>query len=395
MQNVTRNVTSHKHSIHIRNATKNQHARLQTIISLIYPQQPAIIKGRASQNIFSRQPQRTDVQPENRRDHHAMPIQRKIPERFWCVKQIHIFRDLTEDDADALKRITTFKTLKHKDPVSDEGVYLLKEGRIKIYETPTEGEPVTLAVMEPGEIFGAIEWDNNEAGRKITAEILTTEAVIGIVRAKHFQFFLKRKMHLAMPFKRPLYQRVLSAIDNAIIRGSDGASKWTPIETSGTLFATQLLRLRNVLSKWMTPRRKQRDEMTNPFTNIAFRSPESRLALLLRNYADAPKQNCTITERGSQGTLRKLSTKKLALLIGCSIEKIETLLNQFKQHGILEKRYRRIQILDPWHLKKIANARMQTLPPKTDSMETDNNRENTETYEQTEPLLAVRPTDGR
>ena len=130
-----------------------------------------------------------------------MAVQEGTSERFWCVKQIHIFQDLSEDDADALKRITTFKTLKHEDPVSDEGVYLLREGRIKIYETPTEGEPVTLEVMEPGEIFGALEWDDNEARRKIIAEILTTEAVIGIVSAKHFQFFLKRKMHLAMPFQ--------------------------------------------------------------------------------------------------------------------------------------------------------------------------------------------------
>ena len=114
-----------------------------------------------------------------------MAAQRKIPERFWCVKQIHIFGDLTEDDADALKRITTFKTLKHGEPVSDEGVYLLKEGRIKIYETPTEGEPTTLEVMEPGEIFGAIEWDDNAAHRNITAETLTA-AVVGIVSSKKF-----------------------------------------------------------------------------------------------------------------------------------------------------------------------------------------------------------------
>ena len=317
-----------------------------------------------------------------------MATQRKIPERFWCVKQIHIFRDLTEDDADALKRITTFKTLKHGEPVSDEGVYLLKEGRIKIYETPTEGEPVTLEVMEPGEIFGAIEWDDNETDRNITADTLT-EAVVGIVSAKNFQYFLKRKKHLAMPFKRPLHQRVLSAID-AVIRRLEGASKWTPIETSGPMFATQLLRLRNVLSKWITPRRKQQGETTNAFTNVAFRSPESRLALLLRNYADAPSLHRTITERGSQCTLRKLSTKKLARLTGCAIEKTETLLKQFKQHGILEKRYRRIQILDPWHLKKVANARMESLPSKTIE-----NQENTETYEQNEPLPAVRPTDGR
>ena len=356
---------------------------------MIYLQQTAIIKNRADRNIFSGQSQQTHVQPENRREHQPMATQRKIPERFWSVKQIHIFRNLTEDDADTLKRITTFKTMKHGEPVSDEGVYLLKEGRIKIYETPTEGEPVTLEVMEPGEIFGAIEWNSNEAHRKITAEILTTEAVIGIVSAKHFQFFLKRKLHLAMPFKRTLHQRILSVID-ATIRRLQDSSKWTPIETSGTPFATQLPRLQNVLFKRMTTRQRQRNKMINPFTNVAFRSPQSRLALLLRNYADTPIRNPTITKRGSQSTLRKLSTKKLAHLTGCSNEKIDTLLNLFKQHGILKKRYRRIQILDPWQLKKVANARMETLQPKT-----DNNRENTETYEQNEPLLAVRPTDGR
>ena len=322
-----------------------------------------------------------------------MAVREGTSERFWCVKQIHIFQDLSEDDADALKRITTFKTLKHGDPVSNEGVYLLREGRIKIYETPTEGEPVTLEVMEPGEIFGAVEWNDNEARRKITAEILTTEAVIGIVNAKHFQFFLKRKMHLAMPFRRSLPQRIWSAIDDAIhrLQGSNTIkSRWTPIETSGTMISAQFARLQNLLSKRMTPRGKSRDGMINPFINVAFRSPESRLALLLQNYADAPRRNSTITGRGSQCTLRKLSTKKLALLIGCSIEKTETLLNQFKQYNVLKKRFRRIQILDPWQLKKIANARMETLPPKT-----DNNRENTETYEQNEPLLAVRPTNGR
>lgn len=62
----------------------------------------------------------------------------------------------------------------------------------------------------------------------------------------------------------------------------------------------------------------------------------------------------------------KLSIKTLAQLIGSSEEKIESLLNQLKQHKVLERRYRRIQILDPWQLKKIANAKMKTLPAQDD-----------------------------
>jgi len=308
-----------------------------------------------------------------------MAVREGTSERFWCVKQIDIFQDLSETDVNALERITTFKQLKYEDTISTEGVYLLKEGRVKIYETPAEGEPVTIEVLEPGEMFGAVEWDDNEAHRNLTAETLT-ETVIGIVSAKNFQFFLKRKTHLAMPFKRPLLQRIRSAIDavRCRLRISDIAkSKWASAKASNAIDLTKT-------------RKPSRSGTTNPFPNIAFRSPASRLALLLHTYADAPKQKRTTIGHGSLCTLRKLSTKKIAQLIGCTAENTEALLNQFEAHEVLEKRYRRIQILDPWHLKKIAKARMASLPSKTIE-----NQENTETYEQNEPLLAARPTDRR
>ena len=292
-----------------------------------------------------------------------MVTQQKIPERFWCVKGIDIFRDLTEPDADALARLTTFVELKHGDTLSAEGVYLLKEGRIKIHQTPPEGESVTLDMLEPGEFFGAVEWEDNDTHPNVTAETLT-EAVVGVVSAKNFQYFLKRKPHLAVPlqttFDRLLKQRL----------------PWCSAESENF--------------NLITSRRKSRRGMTNPFLNIAFRSPASRLALLLQNCADAPERRRTKTGSGSQCVLHKLSTNRLAQLIGSSVEKMEALLNLFKAHGILEKRYRRIQILDPWQLKKIANARMETLPPKL-----VNNQENTQTYEQEEPLFAARPADGR
>ena len=293
-----------------------------------------------------------------------MAVREGTSERFWCVKQIDIFRDLSESDANALERITTFKELKYGDTISTAGVYLLKKGRVKIYETPPEGEPVTLEVLEPGEMFGVLETDDTETHRNIIAETLT-ETVIGIVSAKHFQFFLKRKAHLAMPFKRPLLQRVRSVID--AIRCLFAKSKWASAKASNAIDLTKT-------------RGQSRSGTTNPLLNIAFRSPASRLALLLQNYADAPKQNKTTVGHGAQCTGRKLSTKKIAQLIGCSIETTETLFSQFKAQKVLQKRYRGIQILDPWQLKKIANARMVSLPP-----ETVKTQENTEIYEQNEP----------
>ena len=293
-----------------------------------------------------------------------MVRQQNIPERFWCIKQIDIFRDLAEADANALAQLTTFKRLKNGEPLCAEGVYLLKEGRIKIYETPPEGEPVTLELLEPGEIFGTVQWEDDNAYPNVTAETLT-EVVIGIVNVKNFQFFLKRKPHLAMPPPKTL-GRLLKRYLHAWI-------SW------------MLTKRRNFNP--VTSRSKSRPAPTNLLLNIAFRSPASRLALLLQNYTDAPKRNKTLMRHGLQCTLRKLSTKKLAQLIGTSVERTETLLNQFKQHKVLEKRFRRIQVLDPWQLKKIAKARMETLPQIQE--------EKNETYEQNEPLFAARPTDGR
>ncbi|MCE2414017.1 Crp/Fnr family transcriptional regulator [Candidatus Poribacteria bacterium] len=267
-----------------------------------------------------------------------MVTQQKIPERFWCVKQIDIFRDLvSEADADALARITTFVQLKHGDTLSAEGVYLLKEGHIKIYQTPPEGEAITLDVLEPGEFFGAVKWEDNDAASNVTAETFAETSVVGVVSVQNFQYFLKRKPHLAMPPQRTLG----SLLKRYLRQRSAEPANYNIVTTC----------------------QKQRRGLTNPFLNIAFRSPASRLALLLQNCAEAPEHRRTAMGRNARCVGRKLSTRRLAQLIGISVEKMETLLNQFKHHQIIKKRFRQIQILDPWQLKKIANARMETLPP--------------------------------
>ncbi len=304
-----------------------------------------------------------------------MAKQQKTPERFWSVKQIDIFQDITEADANALAKITTFKSLKNGETLCAEGVYLIKEGRVKIYEKPPEGEPVTLELLDPGEIFGVVQWREDKAYPNVIAETLIA-TVVGVVKVNNFQFFLKRKPHLAMLSHTTFRHRIQQYIHrwqttkNLLGRALEGQPEWKVSGLAGRRNANLPI-----------------FQSSNPLLNIAFRSPASRLALLLQNYADAPEYNQTLPGRGSQCTLHKVSTKKLARLIGSSVEKTGTLLNQLKHHKVLEKRFRRIQIFDPWQLKKIANARMETIPQIPE--------EKNETYEQNEPLLAARPADGR
>ena len=86
--------------------------------------------------------------------------------------------------------------MKNGEPLCAEGVYLLKEGRVKIYETPPEGEPVTLELLEPGEIFGAVQWEEDKAHPNVIAETLT-EAVVGIVNCKELPILPETKAALS------------------------------------------------------------------------------------------------------------------------------------------------------------------------------------------------------
>ena len=263
-----------------------------------------------------------------------------IAERFWCIKQLDIFRDFAEADADALAQITTFKRFKTEEPLCAEGVYLLKEGRVKIYETPIDdAKPLTLEVLEPGEMFGAGAWEEDDGIPRVTAETIT-EAVVGIVSVPNFLFFLKRKPHLAMPMRNPFNQftRRLRQFAQRLIR------RWKPVHAA--CFSQHVGRGKPI------PRRP---EITNNLTNIAFRSSASRLALLLQTHAMPPLPDGTVWTC-------KFSTKTFSRLIGSSEEKIEELLEQFQRYHLIKKRFRRIQILDTWRLKKIANSRMSTFP---------------------------------
>ena len=263
-----------------------------------------------------------------------------VSERFWCIKQFDIFRDFAEADADALAQITTFKRFKTDESLCGEGVYLLKEGRVKIYETPIDdAEPVTLEVLEPGEMFGAVAWEEDNRLPNVTAETITA-AVVGIVSVRNFLFFLKRKPHLVMPVRNQFnrFIRRLRQFAQRLIK------RWKPVRAA---YFSQ-----HVGHEKPIPRQPA---ITNKLSHIAFRSSASRLAFLLQNHAMPPLPNGTVWTC-------KFSTKTFSRLIGSSEEKIEELLEQFQRHYLIKKRFRRIQILDMWQLKKIANSRMSTLP---------------------------------
>ena len=285
-----------------------------------------------------------------------------VTEHFWCVKQIHIFRDLSETDAHALAQITKLRTLKHEERICEEGVYLIKEGRVKISENLPNADPKkienraenstsnenqdanseTKEVLEQGEILGVISEDAGILNENRTITETLTEVHIGIVTIRDFSFFLKRKPHLALPLPR---RRQLD-FSNMFGGSTNPFGGYRNKRQEGQL------NLYNILKTSAAPDCKR----ANAFGNIMFRCASSRLALLLQNLALTPDSKGIVLAT-------RLSIKRMSKLIGSSTETTETLLKMFKQYHIIGTRRGQIQILNPWQLKKIADARMKTLSP--------------------------------
>lgn len=276
-------------------------------------------------------------------------------EKYWCVKHLNIFQNLSASDLFYLDRILSYKELKHEERICEKGVYIVKEGRIKITEEPSksnheksedrsiqsksEENSETKEVVETGEMFGV--FSNDDKLLRENSEVLTfaeclSEVCLGIATIRDFSFFIKRKPHLTLPVHR---QTLLDSIKNTCFK-----DRRKNQET--------LMREHNIFKLSKHPDSKD----FNAFGNVAFRTVSSRFALLIMNLASVP-------DNKGFSFVPRLSSKRISRLIGTSTETIEELLSTFMQHQVIDKRWGRIQILNSWMLKKIADARMKTLIP--------------------------------
>lgn len=275
-------------------------------------------------------------------------------EKYWYVKHLNIFKDLSDEDAYSLERIISYSELKHEERICDEGVYFIKDGRIKITEENTEEvqkptdtqagssnsdeKTKTKEVLDPGEMFGVFGID--ESSKVFTYAVCLTEVCVGIATMRDFSFLLKRKPHLTLPM---LGTTLFDRFHDTFFIGKQKKQNRRSYQ-------------HNILNIPSSPDFKR----FNPLNNIAFRSVSSRLALLLQNLA-------SVSDKKGVLFLPRLSIKVISKLIGASTETIDELLETYKQHQVIDKCRGRIQILDAWKLKQVSDARMKTLSPRNET----------------------------
>ena len=218
-----------------------------------------------------------------------------VKSKLWYLKQVKLFSDLSDVAMDEMNKMTRMEAFKKKQPIylpGDPGdfVYLLKSGRVKISKIGDDGKELTLAILEPGEIFGEIDV-LEETTRDTVAEVLD-DAHICLIRREDFERFLKSQPQCS--FK---------------------------------------------LTKLIGFRLKQ---IESRIEDLVFRDAPARLAHLLLSLASSFG-----TEDPDDHAIKtKVTHQELANLIGTTRETVSLTLGQFRQAGLITMEKRQITILN-------------------------------------------------
>ena len=174
-----------------------------------------------------------------------------------------------------------------------DGVYWIEEGRVKVYRVSDDGRELTFRYLRPGDIFGE-ECMAPRERRQVYAQSLDTTVLVCMASAD-FRKLLAREIEFTL----------LVALHNC--------------------------------------RRAQ--EVESLFSETVFRTVRRRVAAgLLRLYRQGDPEEKTI----------RVTHQEVANLVGSTRETTTSVLQAFREAGVLEMANRRVTVLDPDGLRQLA-----------------------------------------
>ena len=80
-----------------------------------------------------------------------------MPDKVQFLSRLNLFEGMSHEEVEAVARELTMRRCRRGAPVGDghpDRIYLLKEGRVRLYNLTRAGHEVTTAVLMPGQLFG-------------------------------------------------------------------------------------------------------------------------------------------------------------------------------------------------------------------------------------------------
>lgn len=229
-----------------------------------------------------------------------------MPDKVWFLRRLNLFEGMSEAEIEEVSHELKMRTCAPRHSLLGEGVgdrvYLLKQGRVRLYHLTADGQDVTTAVLSPGQLFGLGAFLGGD-GTATHAEALE-ESYVCEAGAQDF---------LAMLARHPLLMaRVVMVM------------------------AKQIFRLEQTIE------------------SMASQQVGQRLAGVLLE--EVPRGY------GADGgvLLPSHSQEELAKLIGTTRESVSRTLGTWRTRGLIKMRGRRIVVLEADRLRRIADADAST-----------------------------------
>ncbi|HMA36998.1 MAG TPA: Crp/Fnr family transcriptional regulator [Chloroflexia bacterium] len=228
-------------------------------------------------------------------------------EKIWYLKRIKILSDLDDTTLQAVAAKVAHTQFRRRETIftawdPSDRVYLLKSGRVKLYMLSDEGREITLAIMEPGDIFGETALVN-PAARQVFAEALD-DATVAVMGLADFEALMRGEPGVAF--------KVTQAIGQQLIR--------TQRQVESLAFADVSTRL----ARFLLDQATERGEPQNG-------SRQLRLSLALTH-------------------------QEMANLLGTTRETLTSTLNRFVDAGVLRAEGRgTLLVLQPGELRSRAH----------------------------------------
>ena len=224
-----------------------------------------------------------------------------MPDKLWYLRRLNLFEGMKEEEVQAVSRELRMRTCQPGAPFlvrERDRVYLLKSGRMRLYQLTADGHEITTALIDPGQLFGL----------------------------------------------------------SSLMGGKDWATQAEPLEeavvceASANDFVGMLARHPLLMTKVVIVMAWQMFRMEQTIEGLASRPISSRLAGYLLSRLDEG-------ERLDGGVLlAPMTHDELASIIDSSRESVSRTVGRWRGQGIVRTKGRRIVVLAPDRLRREAKA---------------------------------------
>jgi CRP-like cAMP-binding protein len=127
--------------------------------------------------------------------------------KLFYLSQISLFEALSIEELEEIAVMTPMTTIERNTIIQTpdtfrEGLYMLKEGKLKLYKINPDGKKFIVSILGSGNVFG--ETDSFSLGTKDSFIETMNETILCTLGKEQFEKFLAERPHLAVKIMKEL-----------------------------------------------------------------------------------------------------------------------------------------------------------------------------------------------